>query len=289
MIDSLLLERYVAGHDTGAFDDLVARHGPAVYRTCRALLHDDHAAEDAFQATFLIFIRRAPSIRDPETLGRWLTGVARRVAARSRRRSARQSDRERRWASMQPTNREPERPAFEIEGLVREELGQLPERYRQALTLCYLEGLSCEQAAGRIGCPVGTVKTRVVRARRLLRDRLDRRGVALGIALLLLFLRRPAGAAPPEALGASTVLAMRLAASVEIATLEARFPRATDLARTSRLPGIARGRGPIPFGLAVVAAVAIGVVGMAWQVKAAQSEVIAASAKLARLLDAACR
>ncbi len=232
MIDSQLLEGFVATRDPAAFRDLVDRHGPSVLRVCRGMLHDPHEAEDALQATFLILVRRAPSIRDPERLNAWLVGVARKVAARARRQGAVRSERERKWAAMHPEARESDRPLDDIRQVVREELGHLPEPYRQALTLCYLEGLTHEEAAERLGWPVGTVKTRLVRARKGLRDRLDRRGIALGIAFLLLCLRREASAravaADPMA---STIDAVLLAASGKSEVLQARYPAAVDLAR----------------------------------------------------------
>ena len=87
--DGQLLDSYVKGRDSGAFRNLVSRHGPAVLRVCRGVLHDPHEAEDAFQATFLLLVRKAPAIQDPERLGGWLRGVAYRTAVRARCRAAR--------------------------------------------------------------------------------------------------------------------------------------------------------------------------------------------------------
>ena len=248
MIDTQLLERFVDGRDPSAFCELVARHGPAVLRTCRGFLHDPHEAEDAMQATFVVLIQRAPTIRDPELLNRWLVGVARKVAARARRRGAIRSERERRWAAMHPEAREQDGPLLDIRRVVREELGKLPETSRRPLCLCYFEGLTHEEAAERLGWPVGTVKVRLVRARRLLRDRLDRRGVALSVAFLLLLLRRGASASTPESFPiASTVQAMTLAASGEVAALQAKFPRALELARSIIGVGVSLRSGTTPL------------------------------------------
>ena len=247
MIDTQLLERFVARGDASAFHEMVARHGPAVLRTCQGFLHDDHEAEDAMQATFLILIQRAPTIRDPELLNRWLVGVARKVAARSRRRGAIRSERERRWAAMHPEAREQDAPLLDIRRVVREELGRLPENSRQPLALCYFEGLTHQEAADRLGWPVGTVKVRLVRARRQLRDRLDRRGVALSVAFLLLLLRRGASASQETSDPAvSTVIAMTLAASGDLASLQAKFPRALELARSLKTLGVPTAGGKPP-------------------------------------------
>ncbi len=232
MIDGQLLEGFVRTRDPAAFRDLVARHGPSVLRVCRGLLHDPHEAEDALQATFLILVRRAPSIRDPERLDAWLVGVARKVAARARRRGVVRSERERKWAAMHPEARESDRPLDDIRRVVREEIDRLPESYRQPLALCYLEGLTHEEAAERLGWPVGTVKTRLARARGRLRDRLDRRGLGLSVAFLLLCLHREASAGLISAGPlASTADIVELAASGQAAALEARYPRAVEFAR----------------------------------------------------------
>jgi RNA polymerase sigma factor (sigma-70 family) len=289
MIDTQLLERFVARSDPEAFGDLVARHGPAVLRTCRGFLHDPFEAEDAMQATFLVLIQRAPTIRDPELLDRWLVGVARKVAARARRRGAIRSEREKRWASMHPEARDQEGPLLEIRRVVREELCGLPEDYRQPLALCYFEGLTHEEAAERLGWPVGTVKVRLVRARRQLRDRLDRRGVALSVAFLLLLLHGGASATSESDLMASTVEAMTLAASGELVALRANFPRAFHLARV-----LARVGGPIRWGMTswialVILIVSTSGVALAHRIKVEGDRRADASARLARVLSVDCR
>ena len=289
MIDRQLIDNYVARRDPAAFRDLVARHGPAVLRTCLRLLHDSHEAEDAFQATFLILVRRAPSIRDPDRLGLWLVGVARRVAARARRRGARQSERERRWAAMHSTVHEQDWPLLEIRRAVREELSGLPDHYRLPLSLCYLDGLTHEEAARRLGCPVGTVKVRLVRARGALRDRLDRRGIALGVAFLLLLLRRDVEASSVDALGGATAEAMILVATGKVAALEARFPGPASLSRDVRASGIFPRRGAMILLALAFAVFSTGGIVLARQAKAARDAASVTSARLARLLDAECR
>ena len=237
MIDSQLMQRYVAGQDSSAFRDLVARHGPAVLRVCRRFVHDPDAADDAVQATFLILVQRAPSIREPEQLDRWLAGVARRVATRARRRELRRIERERLWAETRSEiSADPEKfLQTEVRRAVREELGQLAVADRQPLTLCYLNGLTHEEAARQIGCPVGTIKARLVRARRRLRDRLDRRGVTLGLGLLLFLLRRPTVASAEERLFETTAEAMSLTAAGELKEIRSLYPQATSLIKSAFL------------------------------------------------------
>jgi RNA polymerase sigma factor (sigma-70 family) len=159
-----------------AFTALVDRHGPMVLRVCRSVLHDEHDAQDAFQATFLILVRRADLIRKRESVGSWLHGVALRVSACARTALARRRRHEQRAGEYVPPCSGDESESREIAAVIHEELGRLPERYRAAVVLCYLEGLSCAAAAQRLGWPVGTVKSRLSRGRERLLRRLIRRG-----------------------------------------------------------------------------------------------------------------
>ncbi len=179
--DGRLVQRFLTAHDESRralFTALVERHGPMVLRVCRQVLGDSHDADDAFQATFLILARKAGSVRKADSLASWLHGVALRVAARARADAIRRQVHERRVGPMNeaaPTREEwPE---------LHEEIARLPERYREPVVLCYLEGLSTEAAAMRIGCPKGTVLSRLSRARERLRGRLVRRGVASSAVL----------------------------------------------------------------------------------------------------------
>ncbi len=164
-----------------AFEALVARHGAMVFDVCRNVLRDPHDAQDAFQATFLVLAARAGSIRQRETIAGWLLGVARRVALRSRGDLARQRAREARAAEIR-ADRPADRPESWQE--LHEEIGRLPGQFREPVVLCYLEGLSADAAAVRLGCPRGTVLSRLSRARERLRGRLTRRGLAPGFGLL---------------------------------------------------------------------------------------------------------
>ncbi len=202
LTDRQLLERFVNRNDPSAedaFTILLERHGPMVWGVCRRLLPDRDAAADAFQATFLVLVRRASAVRVDDSLGPWLYGVSRRVAARARatslRRRARETGGVEAVAGPAPDPGRAERLA-----ILDEEIGRLPERQRAAVVLCDLEGLPHEEAARRLGCPVGTVESRLSRGRQRLRDRLVRRGLAPAAAALWAEMAREASAAMPAAL-----------------------------------------------------------------------------------------
>jgi len=216
MTDRELLEQFLARRDEGAeaaFAALVARHGPLVWSVCRSVSPDSHAAEDAFQATFLILVRKARSIRRRETLGPWLHGVARRVAVRAKVAIARRRQQEERGAEMKGTCRPDVTRDEELEAL-HQEIGRLPERYRAVVVLCHLEGHTHAEAARLLKCPTGTVSIRVSRARELLRNRLARQGLALStVWATKAILTETATAAMPVGLAESTITAaMNLAA-----------------------------------------------------------------------------
>src|SRR5262249_4223767 len=149
--------------------------------------------EDAFQATFLVLVRKAGAVRKRSSVRSWLYSIALRVSAGARERQARQRRKE---AEAQPTR--VERPGAEQSwAVLDEEISRLPEKYRQPILLCYLSGQTNEEAARRLGCPAGTIATRLARARERLRGRLERRGVALPAVLL--------SATVPESLFGATV------------------------------------------------------------------------------------
>jgi|GEM_PF-891980 len=184
--DRSLLERFLNGPDRAAeeaFATLVERHGSMVLRTCRQILGDPHAAEDASQATFLVLARKASSIKSRDSLAGWLHGVAGRVAARAKVDGARRRLHELR-CSEQAVGRVDEARPPDAWAELHEEIGRLPEKFRLPIVLCHLEGLSYEQTAQRIGCPVRTVQSRLVRGRERLRTRLARRGLGPAATLL---------------------------------------------------------------------------------------------------------
>ena len=173
-----LLDRFVSLRDEIAFEALVARHGPMVLSVCRRMLSDPSDVDDAFQATFLVFVRRAATIRDRERLGNWLYGVAHRVASRARQEASRRHARETGGTETLPDRRHALTPSEDLT-LLHHEIRRLPEKYRAVVVLCDLERQSHEDAARQLNWPVGTVKGRLFRARNLLRERLIRRGVSL--------------------------------------------------------------------------------------------------------------
>lgn len=201
--DAELLERFVSCRDEAAFAALMARHGPMVFGVCRRLLRGFQDAEDAFQAVFLILVRRAADIGRRELLGNWLYGVALRMASRAQRMAIKRHMRETAGAEQLAVNIEPAAPVGQPE--VLEEVQRLPGKYRVPIVLCYLEGRTNEEAAGELRCPVGTVKTRLSRAREMLRLRLIRRGVVLStVALSSALATETLAALAPSALIDST-------------------------------------------------------------------------------------
>src|SRR5262245_51293467 len=191
--DAELLKRFTADRDEAAFELLVWRHGKMVLNVCRRVCRDGHDAEDAFQATFLALVRKASSISKHEAVSSWLYKVAYRAAHASRARSARQTGRFRHGDDLDsiPGSSDPESTAAwrEIRGLIDDEVLRLPEKYRLAFVLCHLEGHSNADAARELGCAVGTVESRLTRARQRLRSGLARRGVTLsaGLSAALVF------------------------------------------------------------------------------------------------------
>jgi RNA polymerase sigma factor (sigma-70 family) len=182
--DTQLLDQFVAGGGEGAeaaFQALVTRHGRMVLGVCGNILHDAEDVEDSFQATFLVLALRARAIRRQNALAGWLLVIARRVALRCRADLARRRVHERRAAQAKASD-EPSPPESWPE--LHEEIGRLPQRYREPVVLCYLEGLSTEAAAMRLGCPKGTVLSRLSRARERLRARLARRGLQLQAGMI---------------------------------------------------------------------------------------------------------
>ncbi len=181
--DRELVERFVGSHDESAFTVLIERHGPMVLGVCRRALPNRHDAEDACQATFLVLARKAGSLRKRASLGSWLHGVAGRVAASLRRNAARRKSRERRADAPAPAGPAAEVTWREVQAILDEELERLPERYRAPLILCYLECLTRDEAARRLGVSPGGLHGQLERGRDLLRERLTKRGLTLSAVL----------------------------------------------------------------------------------------------------------
>jgi RNA polymerase sigma factor (sigma-70 family) len=212
--DAALLERFVARREEAAFEALVRRHGPMVLGLCRRLLADVQDAEDAFQATFLVLVRKAGSLRQGKLLAGWLYRVAHRIAVRARVVAARRRGRERQGVEMAQARPGGAEGDADLGPLLHEEVNRLPEKYRVPVLLCYLQGRTNEQAARELAWPVGTVKGRLTRARALLRGRLARRGVGLSVGILGAALTQSlAPAALPPALLARTIRSAVLTAA----------------------------------------------------------------------------
>jgi RNA polymerase sigma factor (sigma-70 family) len=176
LTDSQLLGRFVACRDEAAFEVLLWRHGAMVYDLCKRLLRHEQDAEDAFQAAFLVLARKAASVRKGEALASWLYKVAYRIALAARRAAADRAEQVRAASEVLEAGPE-EADGRDLRQVLDEEVNGLPEKYRTAFVLCYLEGRTNEEAARHLGCPKGTVVSRLARARERLRKRLARRGL----------------------------------------------------------------------------------------------------------------
>jgi RNA polymerase sigma factor (sigma-70 family) len=187
--DRDLLQRFSERRDAAAFHALLRRHGPMVFDVCRGVLGNEANAEDAFQATFLILARKAASIRKAASVGSWLHSVAYRTALLARAQEATRKKSEAHAPARQMS--EPDDLTWrEVRAVLHEELNKLPERYRVALVMCYLESKTQDQAAAQLGLAKSTLKERLERGKELLRARLVRRG--LGPAVLLVAATWPA-------------------------------------------------------------------------------------------------
>jgi RNA polymerase sigma factor (sigma-70 family) len=219
LTDGQLLERFVLERQEAAFEALVWRHGPMVFNVCRRVLGAVPDAEDAFQATFLVLVRRAPAIRDREAVASWLYKVAYRVALRARATAAKAPARVPAPEELPARGAGDEVAWRDLRPVLDDEIGRLPEKYRRAVVLCYLSGQTTEEAARQLGCARGTVLSRLAWARERLRGRLVRRGVTLSAAGLAAFLTRDAASASvSSALVSSTVEAASWYAAGKAAT-----------------------------------------------------------------------
>ena len=240
--DEQLLTAYRAGADPVALDALVRRHAPMVWGVCRRVAGPD--AEDAFQAAFLVLVRRAAAIDRPHLLGNWLYGVASRTARKARAAAGRRRTRETDLAQTDPPAPAPG-PWDDVLPLLDEELARLPERYRAALVLCDLQGKTRREAAELTGTPAGTIAARVARGRALLATRLARRGVGVPAAVVAALLARDAWARVPIRLLNAAVRAPGGSVPSRAAALSDRVVNAMLLTRlaatTGRFFGLAAG------------------------------------------------
>jgi RNA polymerase sigma factor (sigma-70 family) len=201
--DGDLLLRFAAANDQAAFAALVRRHGGMVLGVCRRLLLNLQDAEDACQATFLILARKARSHnRWQASLANWLYATARKVSRNAQVAAQRRARREARAAVPEAVQAVDWMSGRELLAALDEELDRLPARYREPLVLCYMEGLTRDEAAVRLGVPAGTIKIQLERGRKRLGAALMGRGCALEAGLLTLAATSPAGASPPRMLEA---------------------------------------------------------------------------------------
>ncbi len=233
--DGQLLARFAGSGDQAAFEALVARHGPMVLATCRAVLKHEHDVEDAFQATFLVLARKARSVRVGDALGGWLHRVAYRAAVQlsadlKRRRHCESQ------AAMTTLHANETRSEPDVAPIVHEELDRLPEKLRLPLVLCDLEGLTYEQAAIRLRWTEPTLRHRLLEARRRLRGRLARRGVTAGAmgAVMAASAAGARAAVPPALVRATVAAAAGGTASLSVAVLAGRLARGLLMGRVGR-------------------------------------------------------
>jgi RNA polymerase sigma factor (sigma-70 family) len=230
LTDGQLLERFAAERQETAFEALVWRHGTMVLNVCRRLLRRPQDAEDAFQATFLLLVRKAGSIHKRESVGSWLYKVAYRVALRARHAETRRAQREPQGLEFPAAEPDDHLLWRDLRPLLDEEVNRLPEKYRRAVVLCYLSGKSTEEAAAQLGCPRGTVLSRLAWARARLRGRLARRGLApTAAALAAVLSEKAASAAPSGALHDGTVKAAHWLAAGKPAPAGVLSPAAVSL------------------------------------------------------------
>jgi RNA polymerase sigma factor (sigma-70 family) len=204
------LEAFIVRREERAFAALVHRHGPMVLNVCRRVLRDAFAAEDAFQATFFVLARKAQAVGNRELVGHWLYRVAYHAALRAKATSQRQRLTERQVSDMSRRELSCEPNGDELQPLLDEELNRLPEKYRIPLVLCELEGRTRKEVARNLGCPEGTLSSRLARARELLAGRLRKRGLLCSTGLTAAVFASGTQAALPPALVGSTVRAAML-------------------------------------------------------------------------------
>jgi RNA polymerase sigma factor (sigma-70 family) len=212
--DEELLARFFKTSEEGAFSTLMARYGSLVYGVCKRVLGNATDAEDAFQATFLVLVKKGAKLQQPGRLANWLYGVAFRTASHVRTKRAQRARIEREASARPVTKSELADMNYEqLWNVLDEEINQLPPKYALPLVLCYLEGKTNAEAATQLGWPEGSMSRRLSRAKELLRSRLSKRGMAMSVVLLAAAMfARPASACAPAQLMASTVEAGSLLA-----------------------------------------------------------------------------
>ena len=215
LTDGQLLGCFIDQRDDAAFAALVRRHGPMVLSVCRRMVGNLHDADDAFQATFLVLIRKASSIKPRELVGNWLYGVAYHTALKARALASRRQAREKQVTAMpEPETVVPENANLDLQLLLDQELSRMPDKYRVPIVLCDLEGKSRKEAARQLGWLDGTLSGRLAQARQMLAKRLTARGFAVSAGVVAVVLSQTAApAAVPASLLMSTVKAANVCAA----------------------------------------------------------------------------
>jgi RNA polymerase sigma factor (sigma-70 family) len=212
--DGQLLDRFVEKRDEVAFATLVRRHGPMVWGVCQRIVGHAHYAEDAFQAAFLILVRKAATVRPRDAVGNWLYGVACHTALKARTVSRKVHAKEKQVTSMPERAKEPRGNTEELQVLLDQELSALPDKYRLPVVLCDLEGRTRKAVATQLKIPEGTLSSRLATAHQLLAKRLARHGLAVsGGSLAVLFAQNAVSACVPASVVSSTIKTATLVAA----------------------------------------------------------------------------
>jgi RNA polymerase sigma factor (sigma-70 family) len=265
LTDGQLLEQFLAQRDEAAFEELVRRYGPMVLGVCRRVLRHEQDVEDAFQATFLVLVRKARSLQSRELVGHWLYGVAYRTALRARVLEARRREKVK---AMTPRAESKPDAWHDVVPVLDQELNGLPEKYRMPVVLCDLEGKSRKEVASVLGWSEGTLSGRLARARALLQRRLSRRGVSLSVGTLAALIASDAASAGlSEPLIASTIKAM-----IPVAAGQATTTACVSFKAAALTEGVVRTllftKLKTTAVLCTVAALAIGTSGVVYQAQA---------------------
>jgi RNA polymerase sigma factor (sigma-70 family) len=219
LTDGQLLECFIEHRDETAFAVLVRRHGPMVWGVCRRVLGNHQDAEDAFQATFLVLVRKAASVQPREMVANWLYGVARQTSLKARALAAKRRARERQVPIMAEPKSGPPDLWSDLQPLLDQELSRLPDKYRIAIVLCDLEGKTRKEAARQLRLPEGTLSARLTRGRVLLAKRLAQHGLQVSVgALAALISQNAASANVPISMVTSTIKVASLVAAGPAAT-----------------------------------------------------------------------
>jgi RNA polymerase sigma factor (sigma-70 family) len=244
--DGQLLEHFVKEREGAALEALVRRHGSMVWGVCRRVLANHHDVEDAFQATFLVLVRKASSVKPRDMVGNWLYGVAQQTALKARATSAKRKTREQQVSAMPEPTAAPSDRADDLARLLDQELSRLPDKYRAVLVLCELQGKAIKEAAKQLGVPDGTIASRLARGRTMLAKRLARHDLAISGAALPALLAQQAAAVPPAVLAAAVKTVLLVAAgkaagivSIPVTSLTEEVVKAMFLTNLRKMSAVA--------------------------------------------------